>query len=204
MTGKVFHLPLPPSVNALYRNVRGKGRVKTKHYRTWLKAAGWEIIAQKGRMAKIMGPVQVTIYAVKPKRGRRRDLDNLTKALLDLMVAHEIIEDDSNVQSIYSEWVSHDLEGVSITVEAKADYEKRSGADGGAEEAQKANGPGVLRRRPDPTGARGSRMGEITKLQEDLAAGGGGSLADPLGRRGHKSPDKSHTARAYRRLGEPS
>lgn len=37
MTADPFHidLPLPPSVNALYRNVPGRGRVKTALYKRW-------------------------------------------------------------------------------------------------------------------------------------------------------------------------
>jgi hypothetical protein len=29
MTAQVFYLPIPPSVNGLYINVRGRGRVKS-------------------------------------------------------------------------------------------------------------------------------------------------------------------------------
>ena len=35
---------------------------------------------------------------------RRRDLDNLIKALLDLLVAHQVITDDAMVASVTSRW----------------------------------------------------------------------------------------------------
>jgi Holliday junction resolvase RusA-like endonuclease len=118
MTAQVFYLPIPPSVNGLYINVRGRGRVKSARYRAWLKHAGWELQAQKGRMKTILGPVKVAIYAVRPKGQRAPDIDNIQKALLDILVEHKIIEDDRHVVKVSSEWVvSTNLTGVSLCIE---------------------------------------------------------------------------------------
>jgi crossover junction endodeoxyribonuclease RusA len=93
-------LPLPPSVNRLWRT--GRGRVyRSPRYDAWCKAAGWELNIQ--RPARIAGPVTVTIAAGRPDR-RRRDVDNLGKALLDLLTVHRVIEDDSRVVSLSSRW----------------------------------------------------------------------------------------------------
>jgi hypothetical protein len=50
------------------------------------------------------GPVTVTIAAGRPDK--RRDVDNLAKALLDLLQAHCVIESDANVVSLTSQWDS--------------------------------------------------------------------------------------------------
>lgn len=98
---KTFILPFPPSVNAMYANVPRVGRVKTKAYRAWFKLAATQIRLQRGRL--IPGPVEIAIRITRPDN-RRRDIDNLSKAVLDLMVAMAIIEDDSRVVKCTTEW----------------------------------------------------------------------------------------------------
>jgi Holliday junction resolvase RusA-like endonuclease len=97
----ILDLPLAPSANRLWRS--GRGRVyRSSAYEDWRKEAGWELKAQ--RPGRVEGSVEVTITAGKPD-GRRRDLDNIAgKALLDLLVEHQVIADDSLVASISSRW----------------------------------------------------------------------------------------------------
>lgn len=111
---------LPPSVNALYFNKPGKGRVKSDRYRTWLNAEGWNLRAQKSRWHSFTGPVGVEITTAEPKR--KRDLDNAQKGVLDLLVSLQIIPDDN------SDWVrdlrisiSDDpkFEGVEVRIEPR-------------------------------------------------------------------------------------
>jgi crossover junction endodeoxyribonuclease RusA len=192
----VFKLPLPPSVNRLYLNVRGRGRVKTKHYRTWRKAAGWELRAQMG-MARLVlkGPIRVTIIAAKPDN-RKRDLDNMAKALLDLLVENNVIADDSKVEKLMMEWTSGDMVGVSVTVEQievkhgaydgtaydKTDLGQGRGRDALArckEEAQTDKQGRKDLRPADPVRPHKARVGKIAKLQADLAAGAVGPLSSP-------------------------
>lgn len=96
-------LPFPISVNALYRVYRGRP-VLSPRYREWRKVAGWELKQQ--RPEKITGPVRIRIALVAPDR-RKRDADNLAKAVLDLLVTHEVIEADDSRIVIYAhpEWV---------------------------------------------------------------------------------------------------
>lgn len=96
-----LRLPLPPSVNALYANVPGRGRIKSERYRVWLNAAGWELAAQKPR--RVSGDYQLWIWAEKPDR-RRRDLGNLEKPISDLLVAHGVVSDDSQCSEIHIYW----------------------------------------------------------------------------------------------------
>ena len=97
-------LPFPPSVNALYRNVSGRGRVKTERYKTWLRAAGNELLATPlGQRVPIEGKFILTVLAGRPDK-RIRDLDNLLKAPLDLLQAHGLIKNDGLAQSITVAW----------------------------------------------------------------------------------------------------
>lgn len=110
-----FDLPMPPSVNSMYRNVPGKGRVKTKDAKKWATEAGWMLVAQRnrdGRHKCITGSVEVEVTAYRPA-SKRRDLDNILKALLDLLTSTKTIADDSQVVAINARWVD---EGVPCTV----------------------------------------------------------------------------------------
>ena len=99
--------PYPISVNALYRNVPGVGRVKTERYKTWARAAGNEILTQKRE--KISGPVEIRITIAR-KKGNNIDIDNGAKGIIDLLAATaekggmSLIDDDRNVQRLTIEW----------------------------------------------------------------------------------------------------
>lgn len=97
-------LPFPPSINALYRAVGGRSILSEK-YRKWKSEAGLTLISQRPR--KMPGKVAVSVELCAPDK-RRRDADNAgTKALLDLLVSHQIIEaDDSRfLKEIKVVWV---------------------------------------------------------------------------------------------------
>lgn len=87
-------LALPPSTNALFLNVPGRGRVRTPQYREWSEAAGWQIRTQVAKNLPIPAPVAIEIRAGLPKRPR--DLGNLEKALTDCLVEYGVIAGDDN------------------------------------------------------------------------------------------------------------
>ena len=87
----LLSLPFPVSVNAMYSN-KGRSRTKSQRYRTWANAAGWDVKAQK--QEPIKGPYSLTITLFEKDR-KRRDPDNFCKCINDLLVAHELVEDDS-------------------------------------------------------------------------------------------------------------
>ena len=110
-----FDLPMPPSVNAMFSNVAGRGRVKTKVYRAWIAEAGWMLVAQRNQQGphrRIDDAVRVEVDAYRPA-SRRRDLDNILKALLDLLTHTQTIKDDSQVVEINARWVD---QGVPCTI----------------------------------------------------------------------------------------
>lgn len=88
-------LPLPPSANALFRNLKGRGRVKTQAYKAWIDDAAWHLKAAWSRAGK-------PEYADQPMRlsielgltGRRRDASNCAKAIEDLLVSQLPVPDD--------------------------------------------------------------------------------------------------------------
>lgn len=105
-----FTLPYPVSVNGAFK--LHNGRRLSKEYRAWRDAAGLELRAQKPERHK--GKVTVQIDLVAPDR-RIRDADNVLKALLDLIVKHGVIEDDSNrfLRTIQIGWAD---EGAPVTI----------------------------------------------------------------------------------------
>lgn len=103
--GQVFELelPIPPSLNAMFANARGKGRVKTREYRMWIKHAKWDVwLATKGQHKTIEGPFDVEIECDRPNM--RRDLDNIIKPLLDILVSEDVVTDDRYVKRITASW----------------------------------------------------------------------------------------------------
>lgn len=108
-----IHLPYPVTVNKMYTNIPGVGRVKTKQYRTWHKQAKDSLWGQK--IDFIPGNVQVTISVKRPDN-RKRDIDNLAKGILDFLVKNKIIDDDRHIQRLVIEWVYGGDNGATIEV----------------------------------------------------------------------------------------
>lgn len=105
---------LPPSVNGIFRNVHGRGRVKTKAYKAWLKAAGWEVNCQKP--IRIAGKVEIDITCKRPSGNS--DIDNRVKAALDLLVTMNLIDDDRYVERVRAQWGA--VEGCQIVISPAA------------------------------------------------------------------------------------
>lgn len=115
MTKCTINLPFPPSVNAMYRNLSGVGRVKTKKYKDWATEAG--LLLNRQGVQPFNGPVRITYY-FGPKPGRY-DLSNFVKAVEDLLVIHGVVEDD-NARIIPEFGVSQcsKVDGVSVKIES--------------------------------------------------------------------------------------
>lgn len=109
-----FTVSLPPSANNLFRNVPRVGRVKMPEYKAWEKANEWLVTLACNDGRKIDGPFALTVKVGKPDR-RRRDLDNILKPTLDLLVRCGGVKDDSDCQRIEASW-SDQHEGVFVLV----------------------------------------------------------------------------------------
>lgn len=120
-------LPMPPSVNEMFRNVPGRGRVKTAVYLDWKGHAGWTLKEQ--RPTSIKGPVLIVVSV---ERGSASaDLDNRIKALFDLLVEHCVIEDDKHVVGFCAAWAppSSKLARVMVLPAASALFEFQLASD---------------------------------------------------------------------------
>lgn len=96
-----FTIPTPPSANHLFRNVKGVGRVKAKHYDDFIRMAVTAIRRQA--VTRVSGRV-VAIFGVE-RMSDRADIDNRLKAMLDAIVEAKIIEDDRFVTAIAISWL---------------------------------------------------------------------------------------------------
>ena len=92
--------PCPPSVNEAFRNVPGKGRVRTAAYNDWASHAAWVLRAQ--RPPRVAGNCVLMIGI--DRVSARADLDNRLKLSLDLLVKEGVIEDDRFVTALAICW----------------------------------------------------------------------------------------------------
>lgn len=104
------HLPFPPSVNNLFSQNRGR-RFPSAEYRRWRKEADLLIMAARLGSTKLC--VSMVLELCSPD-GRKRDVDNYTKAPLDALVRCHVIEDDAQVTNVQAKWVIDRAPGVLI------------------------------------------------------------------------------------------
>jgi crossover junction endodeoxyribonuclease RusA len=89
-----FELPLPPSVNRLWRNI-GNRTILSREARVYRQTV--KSILQCERIETLVGPIAVDILVFPPDR-RRRDIDNFPKALLDSLQHAGVFVDDSQIE----------------------------------------------------------------------------------------------------------
>jgi len=106
-------LPWPPTVNTYWRNYKGRIIISAKG-REYRKAVADQVLIQ--RAAKhIDHAVKVEIQAFRPDR-RRRDLDNILKALLDSVTHAGVMEDDVLVEDLRVFWAKEVGGMVKVTI----------------------------------------------------------------------------------------
>ena len=89
-------LPFPPSVNAYYRHV-GPRVLISRDGRAYRTLVAMCVADQRGApRSPLAGRLQIVMRVYPPDR-RRRDLDNLRKALWDALTAAGVWLDDSQV-----------------------------------------------------------------------------------------------------------
>lgn len=112
-------IPMPPPLSACFSNVPGRGRVKSARYKLWAREANAEIYSQVLRLRRpdrsFDGDVKATFLIRRPDR-RRRDLDNLGKALCDVLRSSAVLHDDSQIVDLRFAWA--DVDAVEARVEA--------------------------------------------------------------------------------------
>lgn len=100
-------LPWPPTLNTYWRHPN-KGKLAGRHLisaegRAYRQAVFYDVWRLRKTDEPLTGPVSVEIHAIAPDR-RRRDLDNLSKAILDALVFAHVLTDDSQVWDLRLRW----------------------------------------------------------------------------------------------------
>lgn len=91
-------LPFPPSVNAMYIPI-GRGRqILSKRAVEYLDLFK-RLLDEQGHPGTCPGFLEARIWICPPDR-RRRDVDNILKALFDAMEAAEVYENDSQIKRV--------------------------------------------------------------------------------------------------------
>ena len=96
-----LRLPRPPSANNLYSNIKNVGRVKSKKYKEWIRAATPCYPDQPEPL--FTQYVAVIIKAGVPDK-RKRDIANIEKPINDYLVNKNILKDDSQIRALFLHW----------------------------------------------------------------------------------------------------
>ena len=111
MTTISLSLSVPPSVNKCWANVPGKGRVRTKAYREWAKAAEWDIHIASLKQGKITGRFRVTIRLCV-----NGDIDNYVKSCIDACQSARAIGNDNDMDELHV--YRSDVPGLTLVLES--------------------------------------------------------------------------------------
>ena len=107
-------LPYPPSLNRLWR-AKKNVLYRSERYLNWLDDAKRAMKRQP--VQHYTGKVDVWIMAKRPDR-RARDIDNLSKPILDLLENQNVIVNDHFVETLVLWWTyREDAWGVSVWIE---------------------------------------------------------------------------------------
>lgn len=94
-------LPYPPSVNKIWR--KSKNGIYLHPSVARFRKEVWALLFHKGKFENAQVRLEVK---VSPPDQRRRDLDNILKALLDAIMHAGVVNDDSQVCQLYVERLS--------------------------------------------------------------------------------------------------
>lgn len=96
-----FTLTWPPSTNAVWRPIitdTGAPRlVRAKRATHWRDHAAVELALQRVLRRGIAVPVAITVRCYPPHDHRRHDVDNVWKALLDVLTRFHVLADDQHI-----------------------------------------------------------------------------------------------------------
>lgn len=95
-----LYVPMPPSVNRIWRRGTNGNMHRSAEYRDWLGHAGWVLRSQRPR--RVAG--RVVILVAIERVDKRADIDNRVKALFDLLQQEKIIRDDKLIVGFAASW----------------------------------------------------------------------------------------------------
>ena len=100
----IIELPYPPSVNRIWRVGKNKRVYKDPAYTKWIEVCQYMIFAKK--TVPVLGNYRLLIEAKKPDK-RKRDIDNIIKAISDVLETCGIVENDCYCQEVTARWVKN-------------------------------------------------------------------------------------------------
>lgn len=110
-------LPFPPSTNNLFPTSKSGHRFTSDAYKKWQAEAA--DVLRASCPSRVPGPVKVTVFL--SERGRRinTDSDNYSKAPVDLLVKHKVIDGDGRavVRETRQVWAGHGFDGIKVLIE---------------------------------------------------------------------------------------
>lgn len=128
-------LPFPPSVNGYWMPRRGGGVMRTPRAREYVMDCRRVVQEQHQHLPRLGAqPVVVEVVASPPDR-RRRDLDNVLKAVFDALVRLRVLDDDVQVRELHARWDDDERAYagvVGVTLRAAAAVGHRTDAERGA------------------------------------------------------------------------
>ena len=100
---------LPPTVNSMYRSMRGGQRYKVAECRDYqYRVSG--VMRSQWQGEPYLGRAELKIeYRTKDKR--RWDIDNRVKALQDCLIASGVLKDDCQIDSLHVQRVHSNVTG---------------------------------------------------------------------------------------------
>lgn len=106
-------VPKPPSTNKLYANSkRGKGRIKTTRYKSWIRTAGQYVTAQRIHFHDCHERFEL-FYSAR-RVVENSDIDNLAKPILDMLQHYKIIVNDNMCMRFHGEWRYEGPDGIIV------------------------------------------------------------------------------------------
>lgn len=148
MTNFSVWLPFPPSVNNLFRDLSPETRIKisagmarngkrgraptrviSSEYKAWREEAAIRIKSARPR-AHFTTDAAAAIELVPPDN-RRRDVDNYSKAIFDVLVVANVLEDDCQIKDLRVKMLPASGHRAGATIHLRAlDYGALPGLEG--------------------------------------------------------------------------
>lgn len=128
-------IPYPPSVNSYWRTVNGR-TLLSKRAREYKRSVASAVLVHAANK-HLAGRLEVELVVHPPVINRRRDLDNLTKGVLDSLQTAGVYLDDSQIDKLTIERAAPLPGGVVIVTINKRSEE----SDTGKRAVQKTTAP---------------------------------------------------------------
>lgn len=99
-------LPYPPTINHYYGNLKNGGKYIKKPGQIFRQSVWAQVLPMK--LKPLSGNIALRLDIYPPDR-RKRDIDNINKALFDALEHAKVYENDAQIKMVTS--IKHDFDG---------------------------------------------------------------------------------------------